>query len=225
MEQGALNSTKPRLSKLALISFILSFFPFLGIVGALVEDAVSQTMILSGRAFPLWILFPVLNIISWIWVYSKKKYVAGIGFAQVAMFIGLILYFCLFWFMQNTPGMIERGKWSNLKSIAFQVQSTVEEYKVSHQGMRPNQFSDFERNLPEMVRITPNPYNRLQYYTIVEGGLIDGLPKQPGQIGYVAADDTTEPYEIVAYPKSYFSIYSEKDTFRIVEGRGANRNL
>jgi len=176
MEQSASPTSKPKVSKLAVLSFILSFIPILCVGGA------------------------ILGFISCIIIREYQGKLSGVRLALAALIIGVINFFLT----MSIPRIIRMKPaqdWSNVKSVAYTTQIAVEDYKEVHNGLRPNSMRGIDSLLPKNIKQIKNPYYNNQTYTFSGGGLVDGDPTRAGEVGYIAPRDSAEPYRILTFRK------------------------
>ena len=174
MEQSVTLTSKPKVSKLAILSFILSFIPLVGLIGV------------------------IIAIISESRINKSRGTLGGQGFVIAAFIIGLVNFFLPL----SIPSMIRYpniAKMADAKSGARTIQLAVEDYKASHHGRRPANIRDIENLLPEHFKKQKNPFDFNQSYTVSGGGLVDGEPTRWGEIGYIAPKDSTKPYQIITF--------------------------
>jgi len=129
----------------------------------------------------------------------------GRGFALAGLIIGIVGLFIQFLYIAipNYVHFGERGvKESIVKSVAHDLQLAVEDYKVQpgNAGLKPALVSEIDSFLPTQYRNKRNPLTKKQTYSLSGGGLVDGYPTQPGQVGYVFTDQRV-PYKIIALGK------------------------
>lgn len=172
---------KPKTSRMAIWSLILSCIPFVCPIGL------------------------ILGISSAIKIGGRRNELSGEGWAVGGIVIGAInSYFSLVLLgiiaaiaIPNIIRYQSRAKDAQVEVIAHDIQTAVEKYKGEHNGERPKSFWDINDSLPEAARQLKNPYNKKQTYSMVGGGLVDGEPSWRGQIGYVVSSFPREPYVIV----------------------------
>jgi len=129
----------------------------------------------------------------------------GRGFAMTGLIIGIVGLFIQFLYIA-IPNYIHFGeqgvKESAVKSVAHEVQLAVEDYISSpgHEGMKPTSVSEIDSFLTTNFGDRRNPFKENQTYSSSGGGLVDGYPTQPGQVGYVFTDQRV-PYRIIALGK------------------------
>ena len=191
MEQAAPVS-KPKTSGMAIWSLILSFIPIACLVGI------------------------ILGIVSAVKIGKRKQELKGQGLAIGGIVIGalnaLTSCFILPIFLVSgsmlaiaIPNFISyqyKAGNATVRTTARSVEIAVEMYKTEHNGERPMSVRDVEGFLPEETRKVKNPFYKGQVYSLSGGGLVDGEPIHPGQIGYIAPKSPYEPYEIVAKLKT-----------------------
>jgi len=88
---------------------------------------------------------------------------------------------------------------SVVKKVTHRFQLTVEDYKTrpGKEGIKPTRVGDLLGMLPKEVAGTMNPFIPQQSYSPTGGGLVDGYPEKPGQVGYVYKGQE-QPYLIQA---------------------------
>jgi competence protein ComGC len=185
MEQTAPLQSKPKTSGMAIWSLILSFIPIFCLVGL------------------------ILGIISAVKINKRKNELSGKGLAIGGIVIGalntltscFILPIIAAIAIPNFISMQTKAKDAQVEVVVNAVQVVVEEYKVE-QNREPMSIQDFEAKLPETTRQMKNPYNKSQTYTVAGGGLVNGEPTQPGQVGFVASQGPGSPYEVVGKLKN-----------------------
>lgn len=185
MEQAAPVS-KPKTSGMAIWSLILSFIPIVCLAGL------------------------ILGIVSAIKIGKRKEELKGQGLAIGGIVIGALSTLASCFILPiiaaiAIPNFISyQSKAGNavIRTTALSVETAVEMYKTEHNGERPMSVRDVEGFLPEETRKLKNPFYKGQVYSLSGGGLVDGEPIHPGQIGYIAPKSPYEPYEIVAKLKT-----------------------
>lgn len=186
MEQASPSPiSKPKTSGMAIWSLILSFIPIVCLVGL------------------------VLGIISAVKISKRKKELSGQGLAIGGIVIGslntlascFILPILAAIAIPNFITMQTKAKDAQVKVVVEAVQLAVEDYKADHNA-EPTGIQDFEAKLPETTRQMKNPYNKSQTYTVAGGGLVNGQPQEPGQVGYIAPQEPGVPYEVVGKLKA-----------------------
>jgi len=129
----------------------------------------------------------------------------GRGLALAGLIIsivGLVVQFMIV-AVPNYLNLSKRGVSDNeVKYAAHALQLAVEDYKVRsvNAETKPASVSEIDSFLPAGDRDKRNPFAKNQTYSSSGGGLVDGYPTQPGQVGYVFRDQR-EPYRIIALGK------------------------
>ena len=129
----------------------------------------------------------------------------GKGFAITGLItgiVGLVVQFMII-AVPNYLNLSKRGVSDNtVKSVAHAVQLAVEDYRTSpgHEGIKPTSVSEIDSFLTTSFGDRRNPFKENQTYSPSGGGLVDGYPTQPGQVGYVFTDQRV-PYRIIALGK------------------------
>jgi hypothetical protein len=129
----------------------------------------------------------------------------GKGFAITGLItgiVGLVVQLMMI-AIPNYIHLSERGvKDNEVKSVAHTVQLAVEDYRTSpgKAGIKPTSVSEIDSFLTAYDRDKQNPFAQNQTYSSSGGGLVDGYPTQPGQVGYVFKDQRV-PYRIIALGK------------------------
>jgi len=129
----------------------------------------------------------------------------GRGFALAGLItgiVGLVVQFMII-AVPNYLNLSKRGVSDNeVKYVAHALQLAVEDYKVrsGEAETKPASVSEIVSFLPASDREKRNPFTKNQTYSPSGGGLVDGYPAQPGQVGYVFTDQR-EPYKIIALGK------------------------
>ncbi len=214
MEQSAMSLSDRKISRLAILSFIMSLTPFVSAtlaMGGVISIPWSFYLAAFGVAVGI-----LLGIIFLVRLGESREKTSGKVLAIASIPIGFILL--LVWTL-IVPGFIRiqgRTKEGEVKKIAHHVQDCIEDFKSGHGGKRPSSVRVMEDLLStEYVKAGRNPFNSKQTYTIKSGGLLDGDPVQSGVIGYITPQDSSEPYRIVVYMT--FPGLGKWDTFQLVE--------
>jgi type II secretory pathway pseudopilin PulG len=184
MEQAALLS-KPKTSRMAIWSLILSFIPFACVVGL------------------------ILGIIAAVKIKKRKEELTGLALAVGGIGVGALncLVSCALAgiiaaiAIPNFISYSTKAKDAQVKVVARSVQIAVEEYRVEKNEW-PMSVRDIEAQLPLETKQQKNPYNGKETYTVAGGALVDGEPSMPGQVGYVRPEDPGIPYDVVFYLKA-----------------------
>jgi hypothetical protein len=184
-ERPSENPRPKKLSVLAVLSFILSFIPYVGIAFGILLGMPSLRGIkksngeLSGR-----------------WLAIGGIVVACL---QILFVCGAIMSPSLLFPRQHRAIRME----SNVKYTAHTFQLAIEDYKQDpkHQGLKPAADSELtvvvQSYLPASFQNKKNPFDTSQGYCTVGSGFVFGPPSSPGQVGYVFTDQR-EPYKIIA---------------------------
>ena len=184
MEQAAPLS-KPKTSRMAIWSLILSFIPFACVVGL------------------------ILGIIAAVKISKRKEELTGLALAVGGIGVGALncLVSCALAGIIAAiaiPNFISysiKAKDAQVKVVARSVQMAVEEYRVEKNDW-PMSVRDVESLLPVETRQQKNPYDTKETYTLEGGALVDGEPIRTGQVGYVRPEGPDVPYEVVFYLKA-----------------------
>jgi hypothetical protein len=98
--------------------------------------------------------------------------------------------------LPQNPALLKE---SEVKAVAHSVQLAVEDFKMNpgKEGIKPVKVRDLLALLPKAIIEKPNPFNPKQTYSSTGGGLVDGHPKEPGQVGYIYTGQD-KPYLIQA---------------------------
>ena len=129
----------------------------------------------------------------------------GKGFALTGLItgiVGLVVQLMMI-AIPNYMHLSERGvKDNEVKNVAHTLQLAVEDYRTSlgHEGIKPTSVSEIDSFLTTSFGDRRNPFKENQTYSSSGGGLVDGYPTQPGQVGYVFTDQRV-PYKIIALGK------------------------
>lgn len=214
MEQSATPVHKPRISWLAILSFILSLTPFVSAsfaMGGVISIPWSFYLAAFGVAVGI-----MSGIIFLVRLDESRKKTSGKDLAIASIPIGFILLLVWMLIVPSSIRIQGRSKEAEVKWIAHDVQDCVEDFKSRHGGECPFSVRDMEDLLStEYVKGKRNPFNSKQTYTIKSGGIVDGDPVQSGVIGYITPQDSSEPYRIVIY--TTFPGLGKWDTFQLVE--------
>ena len=207
MEQSPSPTSKPKVSKLAVVGLILSLFPIYGgipLVGLVLRNVISFSssiiLIICASLAGIGLEFLTLFFIK-----QRKSH-----FSINSIVIG---FFLLLLWMKAGPNFISmkyRVMDADVKVVAQELQLAVEAFQ-KEEGRTPARVVDIETLLPLTVKNKKNPFNPKEFYTSSSGGLVDGRPSHIGQVGYIAPQSQSESYIILTFPKI------EGNTFRLPE--------
>jgi len=139
-------------------------------------------------------------------VPKKKRKIATL----IVIFCSVILLLCLIGMcVPGFESMQRRSMRQDVLTVMHTVRDSVEYFRNTHHGRRPEHIGEVESLIPEFVRKKQNPYNPKQSYSVAGGGLVDGEPTRDGEVGYIVPKDSTKPYQIVSFRKD--------DTLRLTE--------
>lgn len=216
MEQSASPTSKPKVSKLAITSIALGLIPIVGLLGAIFKIHSFLIILCLNLTFFSSLFGIVLGLVASGMIKRNKATRTGLNIARAGMGINLVFLCSLFvlFFIAKIYDFfaIRNLAWdSDVKSVAHSFQTTLEDYKGAHNGERPASIRAVEYLIPVYVKSVKNPFNPQQTYTVSGSGLVDGVPTNIGQVGYIAPRTISDPYIIIIYPKR------ENDSLRLVE--------
>ena len=145
----------------------------------------------------------ILSFLAFVGSHSSNLKIKGARISEIGLVIGIFAFVGYAILGTDSIVMRERERESQVKQTIHGLQGCITEYKIKHQGLPPQSIKDLEPIIPDYLLRTKNPFNPHQIYLTSTGGLINGIPKDYGIIGYIAPANPKGPYKFIFLVRGY----------------------